>query len=233
MPTNIRAVSTVLIVDDHPMIRAGLAQLLSAQPDLEVCGECEEAGGVLPFIETHRPDLVVVDISLENSSGLTLIRDIKKKFKAQKMLVYSMHDEELFAVRAIQAGAMGYIEKSAHPRDTIDAIRKVLRGHLAVSQRVTDSLMAAMVGAGGEAPRTCLEALSTRELEVFELLGRGLTIREIAERLNRSVKTIESHRERMLTKLRLDSSARLVRQAVEWVTRQDHALGGKPVGSDE
>lgn len=223
--------SKILIVDDHPMIRAGLTQLLSAQPGLEVCGECHEAAGVIPFIETHRPDLIVIDISLENSSGLTLIQDIKRKYKSQKMLAYSMHDEGLFAVRAIQAGAMGYIEKSAHPRETIEAIRKVLQGHMAVSQRVTDSLMLTMTGA--DAGRNNLDALSSRELEVFELLGRGLTVREIAERLNRSAKTIESHRERIMTKLSLTSSAKLVRQAVEWVTWQDHSLGGGVTPGDE
>ena len=223
--------SKILIVDDHPMIRAGLTQLLSAQPGFEVCGECHEAAGVIPLIETHRPDLIVIDISLENSSGLTLIQDIKRKYKSQKMLAYSMHDEGLFAVRAIQAGAMGYIEKSAHPRETIDAIRKVLQGHMAISQRVTDSLMLTMTGT--DAGRSRLDALSSRELEVFELLGRGLTVREIAERLNRSAKTIESHRERIMTKLGLTSSAKLVRQAVEWVTRQDHSLGGGVTPGDE
>lgn len=223
--------SKILIVDDHPMIRAGLTQLLSAQPGFEVCGECHEAAGVIPLIETHRPDLIVIDISLENSSGLTLIQDIKRKYKSQKMLAYSMHDEGLFAVRAIQAGAKGYIEKSAHPRETIDAIRKVLQGHMAVSQRVTDSLMLTMTGA--DAGRSHLDVLSSRELEVFELLGRGLTVREIAKRLSRSAKTIESHRERIMTKLGLTSSAKLVRQAVEWVTTQDHFLGSGVIPGDE
>jgi DNA-binding NarL/FixJ family response regulator len=215
------------------MIRAGLTLLLSAQADLAVCGECHEAAGVMTLLETQRPDLVVIDISLENSSGLTLIQDIKKKHKSQKILVYSMHDEGLFAVRAIQAGAMGYIEKNAHPRETIEAIRKVLQGHMAVSQRVTDSLMATMAGAGPEPRRDQLDVLSSRELEVFELLGRGLTVREIAERLSRSAKTIESHRERIMAKLGLDSSARLVRLAVEWVTQQDHALGRRRNAGDQ
>lgn len=215
------------------MIRAGLTLLLSAQPDLEVCGECHEAAGVISLLEMHRPDLIVIDISLENSSGLTLIQDIKKKYKSQKMLVYSMHDEGLFAARAIQAGAMGYIEKSAHPRETIEAIRKVLQGHMAVSERVTDTLMSTIAGPGTESGRDHLDVLSSRELEVFELLGRGLTVREIAERLSRSAKTIESHRERILGKLGLDSSARLVRLAVEWVTQQDHALGGGRIRGEQ
>lgn len=222
--------STILIVDDHPMIRAGLSLLLSAQPDLVVCGECHEATAVLPSIESLHPDLIVIDISLENSSGLTLIQDIKKKHKAQKMLAYSMHDEELFAVRAIQAGAMGYVEKKAHPRETIEAIRKILQGHMAVSQRVTDSLMSNMAGGRSDSGRTPLETLSSRELEVFELFGRGLSIREIAQRLNRSTKTIESHRERMMTKLGVVSSVRLVRQAVEWVTEHDHLLRARQPG---
>ncbi|MCC6486657.1 MAG: response regulator transcription factor [Candidatus Hydrogenedentes bacterium] len=218
----------VLIVDDHPMIRAGLVQLVSGQADLEVCGECQDAAGVVPLIDTFHPDVIVVDISLESSSGLTLIHDIKTRYKSQKMLVYSMHDEELFAVRAIQAGAMGYVKKSAHPRELIDAIRKVLQGHLAVSQRVTDSLVANMADVGPDPGRSRIDLLSSRELEVFEFLGRGLTVREIAERLNRSAKTIESHRERIMTKLGLMSSAKVVRQAVEWVTQQDHSLGRRP-----
>lgn len=225
--------STILIVDDHPMIRAGLTLLLSAQPGLKVCGECQEAASVIPLVESLRPDLIVIDISLEKTSGLTLIQDIKKKFKSQKMLAYSMHDEELFAVRAIQAGAMGYVEKKAHPRETVEAIRKILQGHMAVSQRVTDSLMTTMALGGADPARAPLESLSSRELEVFELFGRGLTIREIAQRLNRSAKTIESHRERMMTKLGVASSAKLVRQAVEWVTEHDHLLRVRSAGDPE
>lgn len=214
----------ILIVDDHPMIRAGLTLLISGQPDMEVCGEFQDGDGLLPRIDALRPDLIVVDISLENSSGLTLIRDIKKKLKTQKMMAYSMHDEELFAVRAIQAGAMGYLRKNAHPKELIDAIRRILKGHLAVSERVTDSLIANAASVESDARGNGMRSLSCRELEVFEFMGRGLTIREIADRLNRSVKTIESHRERIMAKLGLTTSVKLIRQAVEWVTEQDHLL---------
>lgn len=178
------------------MIRAGLTLLLSAQPDLEVCGECHEAAGVISLLEMHRPESHR-DLHLSGEQQwLNPDQDIKKKYKSQKMLVYSMHDEGLFAARAIQAGAMGYIEKSAHPRETIEAIRKVLQGHMAVSERVTDTLMSTIAGPNGIGAGFHLDVLSSRELEVFELLGRGLTVREIAERLSRSAIRIESHRER-------------------------------------
>ncbi|MBI5091103.1 MAG: response regulator transcription factor [Candidatus Hydrogenedentes bacterium] len=203
------------------MIRIGLTQLISDEPDFEVCGECTDAREVFPLIDSRQPDLIVVDISLENSNGLTLIHDIKKTYKSLKMLVYSMHDELLFAPRAIHAGAMGYVNKHSHPKEVIDAIRKILRGRLAVSDRVSEGLLAHLASTGMEPAGNSMASLSNRELEIFELLGRGATIREIAERLGRSVKTMETHRERIMAKLGLDSSAKLVRQAVEWVTEQD------------
>jgi DNA-binding NarL/FixJ family response regulator len=203
------------------MVRIGLTQIIFDEPDLELCGESKDAAGVLALIDSQQPDVVVIDISLGNSNGLTLIHDIKKTHKSLKMLVYSMHDELLFAPRAIHAGAMGYVNKNAPPTEVIDAIRKILQGRMAVSDRVAEGLLTHLAGAGAKPAQDLVALLSNRELEVFELLGRGATAREIAERLCRSVKTIETHRERIMAKLGLDSSAKLVRQAVEWVTEQD------------
>jgi DNA-binding NarL/FixJ family response regulator len=217
-----------MIVDDHPMIRFGLRQLIAEESDLEVCGESENAVNVFPLIASTNPDLIVIDISLEDSNGLTLVLDIKKRYKSQKMLVYSMHDENLFALRAIQAGAMGYVNKNVRPTELIAAIQKVLRGGLAVSERVSDNLLATLAGTRMESGHDPMASLSNREIEVFEMLGRGITVREVAQRLGRSAKTIESHRERIMAKLGLENSAKLIRQAVEWVTEQDRIKNQHP-----
>lgn len=218
----------ILIVDDHPMIRIGLTQLISDEPDLEVCGECKDAADVFPLIDSQHPDVIVIDISLENSNGLKLIHDIKKLRHSLKMLVYSMHDELLFGPRAIHAGAMGYVNKNAHPREVIDAIRKIIGGRMAVGDRVAEGLLAHFASSGMGTKPDSVALLSNRELEIFEMLGRGATAREVAHRLNRSVKTIGTHRERIMAKLGLDSSAKLVRRAVEWVTEQDRIQGSQP-----
>jgi DNA-binding NarL/FixJ family response regulator len=213
----------ILIVDDHPMIRVGLTQLISGEADLEVCGECTDAADVMPLLESRRPDLIVVDISLENSNGLTLIQDIKKTHKSMRILVYSMHDELLYASRAIHAGAMGYVTKNARSKDVLAAIRKILDGTLAVGDRVMETLFVNLTAPGSGSDEEAIASLSNRELEVFESLGRGASVREIAQQLGRSVKTVETYRQRVMTKLGLDSSVKLVRRAVEWVIEQDRA----------
>lgn len=211
----------ILIVDDHPMIRIGLTQLISGEPDLEVCGECTDAADAMPLIASRRPDMVIVDISLESSNGLTLIQDIKKTYKAMRILVYSMHDELLYASRAIHAGAMGYITKSARSVEVLAAIRKILDGHLAVGDRVMESLFVNPASSSSRSEHDAIASLSNRELEVFELLGRGVSVKQIAEQLGRSVKTVETYRQRIMAKLGLNTSVKLVRRAVEWVIQQD------------
>lgn len=211
----------ILVVDDHPMIRIGLADLISSEPDMEVCGECADASGVLDQIENLKPEIVIVDITLGDSNGLTLIEEIKRTNKSVKMIVYSMHDELLFGPRAIVAGALGYINKHAHPTEVIDAIRKVVQGKPAIGDRLAEVLLTRMASSNRENEQDSIALLSNRELEVFELLGRGTTVREIAQKLGRSVKTIDTYRERIMTKLDLDSGARLIRRAVEWVVEQD------------
>lgn len=213
--------SRILIVDDHPMIRMGLTQLISGETDLEVCGECTDAVDVMPLIESRKPDLIVIDISLENSNGLTLIQDIKKIHKSMRILVYSMHDELLYASRAVHAGAMGYVTKNVRSKEVLAAIRKILEGNLAVSDRVLESLFVRMEGDGSRPQKDAVASLSNRELEVFASLGRGASVKEIAQQLGRSVKTVETYRQRIMTKLGLDTSVKLVRRAVEWVIEQD------------
>jgi len=218
--TNARR-ARILIVDDHPLVRVGLAQLVSDQPDLEMCGECESAEEALRLIETAQPDVVVVDLSLKSGHGLTLIRDIRSRYKAIRVLVYSMHDELLFAERALQAGAMGYVNKQTGTEELVSAIRKVVQGSLAVSPRIAETVLSRALDGEWERPTDPVALLSNRELEVFELLGRGLAVRQIAERLHRSVKTVETHRERIMRKLRLNSAPELMRRAVEWVIEND------------
>jgi DNA-binding NarL/FixJ family response regulator len=215
----------ILIVDDHPMIRIGLTDLIANEPDMEVCGECTDATGVPALIEAHQPDVIIIDIVLENSNGLTLIEGIKKTNKSMKMLVYSMHDELLFGPRAIRAGALGYVDKHSHPTEVIEAIRKIIQGKPAIGDRLAEVLLTRMASGGEEHKQDSVALLSNRELEVFEMLGRGAKVREIAQKLGRSVKTIDTHRERIMTKLDLDSGAKLIRHAVEWVVEQDRLHG--------
>lgn len=213
----------ILTVDDHPMVRIGLEQLISDQPDLEICGACESAEEALRLVETTRPDVVLLDLSLKGANGLTLIRDLRLRHRAARILVYSMHDEMLFAERAIQAGAMGYVNKQTDTDELLDAIRRVAQGGVAVSPRVAEGLLVRVAAGDLETGRDPVSSLSNREIEVFQLLGRGLTVRQIAEQLNRSVKTVETHRERIARKLNLNSSAELIRRAVEWVVEADRA----------
>lgn len=224
MPTTMRR-CRILTVDDHPMVRIGLEQLISDQPDLEICGACESAEEALKLVETTRPDVVLLDLSLKGANGLTLIRDLRLRHRAARILVYSMHDEMLFAERAIQAGAMGYVNKQTDTDELLDAIRRVAQGGVAVSPRVAEGLLVRVAAGDLETGRDPVSSLSNREIEVFQLLGRGLTVRQIAEQLNRSVKTVETHRERIARKLNLNSSAELIRRAVEWVVEADR---GKP-----
>ena len=203
----------ILTVDDHPLVRMGLGQLISDQVDLEICGECEGPDDALAMVAAVQPDVVVLDLALKNANGLTLIRDLKARHRGIRILVYSMHDEMLFAKRAIQAGAMGYVNKQADTEELLDAMRKVAQGAVAVSPRVADGEL--------DSGRDPVTTLSNRELEVFQLLGRGMTVRQIAERMHRSIKTVETHREHIAHKLDVHGSAELIRLAVEWVVEAD------------
>jgi len=210
------AVSRILIVDDHPLVRRGLGGLIASEPDLEVVGEAAGATEALELLESLKPDLMVIDISLGDVNGIELIKRIRSKDEETKLLVSSMHDETIYAERALRAGATGYVNKEVATETLVEAIRQVLTGQVYLSSEMTGDLLQRVVtGATGET--SAVDGLSDRELEVFEKIGSGMTTREIAELLNLSVKTIETHREHIKIKLRLRNAAELTRGAVQWV----------------
>jgi DNA-binding NarL/FixJ family response regulator len=214
-PPNAQKKRKILIVDDHPIVRRGLAELIALEPDLEVSGESADMAEALNQIETNPPDAAIIDISLKSGHGLELIERVKAKHADVKMLVSSMHDELLFAERSLRAGALGYIPKH-EPTDTLlDALRKVLRGEIYLTSRMSNRLMLNFTGK--PANTDPIKTLSNRELEVFEMIGQGLTTQQIAGKLKLSAKTVETHREKIKGKLDLKNSAELNRRAVQWV----------------
>lgn len=210
----------ILIVDDHPLVRAGFAQLIGDCPDLEVCGEAADMADALKQVDTTAPDLAIIDLSLSGGSGLDLIEHIKARDKNILMLVASMHDETLYAERVLAAGARGYINKQEAQESIIQAIRQVLSGKVYLSQHMTDRLLSGMVDANRE--KRALDRLSNRELQVFELIGQGVATSQMAEQLNRSVKTIETHQAHIKKKLGLGSAHELTQRAIRWVMEQDN-----------
>lgn len=206
----------VLIVDDHPIVRHGLAELIGHEPDLEVCGEAADTTEALHQVEATQPHVVIVDISLKSGHGIDLIEQIKAKDEHIRMLVSSIHDESLFAERALRAGAMGYINKQEATEKVIDAIRQIIRGDIYLSPRMSNRLLHTVVG-GDRLEQNPIEGLSNRELEVFEMIGQGLTTKQIAGKLHLSPKTIETHREKIKMKLNLANSTELSHRAVQWV----------------
>jgi DNA-binding NarL/FixJ family response regulator len=207
----------VYLVDDHPLVRESLASLIERQPDLNVCGEADSAAAALAGIAETDPDVAIVDLSLGEQSGLDLIRQINLEHPNVAVLVLSMHDEALFAVRALRAGARGYIMKREASGKVILAIRRVRDGAIAVSERVTDSLTSKIFRGGGVAREsTPMESLSDRELEVFRLLGEGRTTKQIAAALNLSGKTVQAYYARIKDKLGAESALELLREAIRW-----------------
>jgi len=214
-------VTRVLVVDDHPIVRRGMSQLIEDQVDLEVCGEAESATAAIEMMRTRRPDVAIVDLSLSDAAGVGLIRDMRNWNPHLAVLVLSMHDEVLHAERALRAGASGYIMKHQATDRIIDAIHQVLRGEIYLSDRMKERLLHRLVGEQEKArPTSALAALSDRELEVFQLLGRGASTREIASRLCLSIKTIETHRDHIKAKLNLESGRELLRFAMSWYMEQ-------------
>lgn len=215
----------MLLVDDHPIVRRGLADLIDQEDGLAVCGEADDARAAVELFRELQPDLVVVDITLKDTNGLELIKDLKARDPDVRLLVASMRDERVYAERALRAGALGYVSKEESGDLLVQAIRAVLAGRVWVSQPVSQRALQRMVGANGNegddaAPPAIVETLSDRELEVFELIGRGHSTREIADSLHRSVKTIESHRENIKDKLALANAHELVQRAVAWVLEE-------------
>jgi len=211
------AMIRIVVVDDHPLMRKGLVLSLEAESDITVCGQASNAEDALGVVESQNPDLVIVDISLPGMSGLELIKQVHAIRPAMKTLVVSRHDEALYAERAIRAGAKGYVMKLEAPDVMVKAVRRVMNGGIYVSDEINERLLLGMASGHEMLAQSPLEVLSDRELEVFELTGRGCGTRDIAERLHLSVKTVESYRARIKTKLNLNSAAELMQHAVQWV----------------
>ncbi len=216
----------IFIVDDHPIVRRGLQLLISLEADLMVCGEAESAPLAVEKVMATKPDLVVVDLALKAGSGLELIKQLRGQHTKLKMLVFSMRDEGIYAERALRAGANGYITKEEGTEKALEAIRIILQGKNYVSPAISAKMVERIAG-GGAPGQTALELLSDRELEVLEMIGEGMGSREIAEQLSVSMKTVESHREHIKTKLGLAGASELVRYAINWM-RTKRELGGTP-----
>jgi DNA-binding NarL/FixJ family response regulator len=206
----------ILLVDDHPLVREWLATLINRQSDLQVCGETDAAPKALQLIGAVQPDIAIVDISMEGGSGLELIKNIKASHPNVLMIVLSMHDEALYAERALRAGARGYIMKREATKGVLQAIRSVLAGKLYLSDKMARTLAEKQVEGRPCAPASLIEKLSDRELEVFQLLGRGYTNWQTAKELHVSVKTIQAFCARLKEKLGLLSATELLREAVRW-----------------
>ncbi len=207
--------SKVLLVDDHPIVRQGIRRLIEKEPGLSVCGEAEDAQDALEIIERERPDIIVLDLSLKNSSGFDLILDVKQRWSNVRILVLSMYNEDVYAERVLRAGASGYIMKQEAPKRVITAIWAVLKGSVYVSESVSANILKSM--AGKRTATSLVDSLSDRELQVFQMIGEGLTHQQIADKLMLSVKTIESHVEHIKEKMRVSSGRELLQRAIEWV----------------
>jgi DNA-binding NarL/FixJ family response regulator len=215
-PEVVPTAAKIMIVDDHPIVREGLAMHLTAQPDLEVCGEAEDVPGGLALLESSRPDLVIIDISLKNGNGLELIRRIKDRHSVTRILVWSMYPETLYAERALRAGAQGYLNKGRATHHVLEAVRTILQGKMYVSGELADQLIRRVVGRKSEG-RSPIDNLSDRELEAFQMIGDGLATESIAEKMHVSPKTVETFRARIKEKLGLNNMTELIQRAAQWV----------------
>jgi DNA-binding NarL/FixJ family response regulator len=210
----------VLLVDDHPLVRERLADIINSEDDLMVCGEAEDRGQAIDSIKASLPDLVIVDITLKDSDGLELIKDIHSRWPGLRILVVSMHDESLYAERVIRAGALGYITKQEATRNILLAIRRVLDGNIYVNERIATLIISRLALPTLDVEETPSKFLADRELQVFELTGHGLDNRQIAERLHIGVKTVETYRLRIREKLKLETPGQLLQAAIAWVHKR-------------
>lgn len=213
----------VYLVDDHPLVREGLTNLVNQQRNMQVCGEAESVPEALDGIAAANPDVAVVDISLKGASGLDLIKQLKARQPQVKIVALSMHDESLYAERALRAGAQGYVMKRESSKKIIDAIGRVVEGKLALSDPMTETLAQKFVAGSSGAVKSSVEQLSDRELEVFGLLGRGFETRRVADTLNINIKTVQAYCVRIKQKLGLTTAAELVYEAIRWHERQEEA----------
>ena len=212
--------SRIYLIDDHPVIRHGVRAVLERHADLTVCGEASDAEAALPYLRDTEVDIAIIDLVLDRASGFDLIKRIRSEHSDLPLLVLSIGEEHLYAPRALRAGANGYLMKGAAPTDIVHAVRTVLSGETYVSDDLRDRLVREMASGKPAPVGTPAEQLSDRELEVFELIGRGLITRNIAERLNLSVKTIETYRLKIKQKMGLSNATEVVQHAVLWVNRR-------------
>ncbi len=212
--------SRIIIVDDHPLMRKGLAQTLDSEADLSVVAQVASAEEAMTVVEELMPDLAIIDISLPVMSGLELVKHFQAMYPKLLTLVVSRHDEALYAERAIRAGARGYVMKLEAGDVIVQAVRRVVGGGIYVSPEINERLLLSLASGRQPAAQTPLQILSDREIEVFELTGGGVSTREIAERLHLSVKTVESYRARIKEKLNVKSAAELMQRAVQWVASE-------------
>ncbi|MEI6533822.1 MAG: response regulator transcription factor [Verrucomicrobiaceae bacterium] len=211
----------LLLIDDHPIMRHGLAQLINAEADLEVCGDAGNAAEGLRAVEKCHPDLVIVDLTLPDKHGLEFIKDMQAMHPGTLMLVLSMHDESLYAERALRGGARGYLMKETAADNLIKAVHRVLDGGIYLSDRMAGAMLEMVAGQRKQTEASPLDRLTDRELEVLQLIGQGKGTRQIAEQLHVSVRTIDAHRAHIKDKLQLPDGNALVRYAVRWVESND------------
>lgn len=206
----------VLIVDDHPAVREGLVVRISSQADMEVCGEAADVGDSLELLKTVRPDVAVIDIQLKTGDGLDLVKRIKARYESVRVLVWSMYPDKLYAKRALKAGALGYINKEHTTGRIVEAIRRVREGKVYLSDETADELLSQAAGSPRRMKESPVESLSDRELEVFRLIGEGVSTANIAKRLHLSKHTVDTHRQRIKEKLGLANAAELAQAAIRW-----------------
>lgn len=211
---------SVLIVDDHPMMREGLIQLIGHESDLQLCGEAGDAHEALEKVNASKPDLVVTDITLPGKSGIELIKDIHAMQPGLLVLVISMHDEALYVERVLRAGARGYIMKQEGGKKILEAIRQVLGGKIYVSEKMSAKILEIFSGGRPEAAASPIEKLTDREFEIFQLIGKGLSTVQMAQHLHLSPKTVEVHRANIKSKLQIATASELLRYAVRWLESQ-------------
>ncbi|HEX4121905.1 MAG TPA: response regulator transcription factor [Verrucomicrobiae bacterium] len=211
------AKTKVFLVDDHPLVREWLTQLIQRESDLVICGEAEDTQEALQKIDETKPEIVIADITLKTTHGLELVKDLQSRMPALPVLVLSMHDESLYAERVLRAGARGYITKQEATKRILLAIRQVLSGQIYISEKMASRMVHKMVLGRAEEQKSPIERLTDRELEVFQLIGRGQGTRRIAEELHLGIKTVESYRARIKEKLKLEDGTQLLQHAIQWV----------------
>lgn len=209
----------VLVIEDHPIVARGLVQLINKQSDLTVCATSSTARSTIEYIKKNNPDMITIDISLKDSSGLELIKDINLQFPNIPILVISMHDESVYAERSIKAGASGYIMKESITKELLKAIYQVLKGKIYLSNKMSSVILNKSIKGEMNKKTSIIDQLSDRELEVFNYIGNGLTTKEIAKKTNLGIKTIETYKSKIKEKLNLKNSNQLIRYAVEWLIK--------------